>query len=118
EAKHILADYGIDAKESWRQLMARVAEHDEKKRIERRNARFALVREQVKGYEGQMARWKRREQELMQLPQPELVAMWSALQAKGANIQVFHRKLEAMTKEDLASLIAHYEDAESDDDKT
>ena len=47
EAKLILGDYGIDAKESWRQLMARVAAHDEQKRIERRDARFALVREQV-----------------------------------------------------------------------
>src|SRR5215471_9326773 len=110
EARQILADYSIDANDWWEYTQMRVAESDQRKRTESKDARFAAARQRKESLQSDIARWKQRQEELARRPQPELVAMLNALRSKGTNIQVFHRKLEAMTNEDLASLIAHYED--------
>ena len=82
EPRQILADYDVDANDWWQFMQARVAESDQRKRIESRDARFAAARMERERRQNDIARCKQRKEELARRPQPELLAMLARLRAR------------------------------------
>ena len=112
EALETLAEEGLDGEAAWRRIQTRIAVWEETQAAQSREERFARARQRREEILHRVAdQFARRTEELAARSREELLAMLSDLQRSGGPVQVFHRKLTEMSNQDLASLIAHYEDA-------
>jgi len=115
EALQVLAEENIDGDAAWQRIKARILVWEEEQASRHRSERFARARERREAVLARVAdKFARRERELAARPREELLAMLAGRNRHGAPMQVFHRKLTEMSSEDLASLIAHDEDADEE----
>jgi hypothetical protein len=118
EADEILALHNIDVDTVFTKVMRTVAAFEaEQARKQRVAAREKAAMREHDAFVRKEGWIRRRQTELVQLGHAALVAIYQTMSSQGG-LQVAHRKLQEMTTEDLALLIAECEaDDGADDEK-